>query len=99
MTKQPTKAKEYYFWRLCDLIWNREDLFEPLMVRHSWAEDIIKAAIENKYVAVGGAASSGKSHTMAAWGILNWLAKPDETLILLTSTTLREAEKDMGIGN
>ena len=89
--KTTNKAKEYYFWRLCDLIWNREDLFEPLMVRHSWAEDIIKAAIENKYVAVGGAASSGKSHTMAAWGILNWLAKPDETLILLTSTTLREA--------
>jgi len=91
--KTTNKAKEYYFWRLCDLIWNREDLFEPLMVRHSWAEDIIKAAIENKYVAVGGAASSGKSHTMAAWGILNWLAKPDETLILLTSTTLREARK------
>lgn len=91
--KTTNKAKEYYFWRLCDIIWNREDLFEPLMVKHPWAEDIVKAAIENKYVAVGGAASSGKSHTMAAWGILSWMAKPDETLVLLTSTTLREARK------
>ena len=85
--------KEYYFWRVCDELWNKEEMVDPLMVRHPWAEEIIKAAIENKYVAVGGAASSGKSHTMAAWGIINWLAKPDETLVLLTSTTLREARK------
>ena len=87
------QLKEYYFWRLCDEIWNKDEVVDPLMVRHPWAEDIIKAAIENKYVAVGGAASSGKSHTMAAWGIINWLAAPDETLVLLTSTTLREARK------
>ena len=88
-----TTMKEYYFWRLCDELWNKDEVVEPLMVRHSWAEEIIRAAIKNKYVAVGGAASSGKSHTMAAWGIINWLVAPDETLILLTSTTLREARK------
>lgn len=86
-------AKEYYFWRLCDELWNNPDVPEPLMVRHPWAEEIVKACIKNKYVAVGGAASSGKSHTMAAWGIINWMAAPHETLILLTSTTLREARK------
>jgi len=85
--------KEYYFWRVCDELWNKEEMVDPLMVRHPWAEEIVRAAIENKYVAVGGAASSGKSHTMAAWGIINWLARPDETLVLLTSTTLREARK------
>ena len=87
------KAKEYYFWRLCDELWNSPELPEPLMVRHPWAEEMIRAVIKNKYVAIGGAANSGKSHTMAAWGILNWLAAPRDTLILLTSTTLREARK------
>ena len=87
------RAREYYFWRLCDELWNHDDLPEPLMVRHPWAEEMISAVIRNKYVAIGGAANSGKSHTMAAWGILNWLSAPRDTLILLTSTTLREARK------
>jgi len=87
------KAREYYFWRLCDELWNHDELPEPLMVKHPWAESMIQAVIKNKYVSIGGAASSGKSHTMAAWGILNWLAAPRDTLVLLTSTTLREARK------
>ena len=90
---ESNKAKEYYFWRLCDELFNHEDLPEPMMVKHPWAADMIKAVIRNKYVSIGGAASSGKSHTMAAWGILNWLSAPRDTLVLLTSTTLREARK------
>jgi hypothetical protein len=85
--------KEYYFWRLCDIIWNHTDLPEPLMVKHPWAEQMIRAAMENKYLSIGGSASSGKSHTMAAWGIINWLSEPRDTLVLMTSTTLREARK------
>jgi len=86
-------AREYYFWRICDELWNRDDLPEPMMVRHPWAEKMIRAAIKHKYLAVGGSASSGKSHTMAAWGIVQWLSQPRDTLVLMTSTTLREARK------
>jgi len=86
-------AREYYFWRLCDELWNRDDLPEPMMVRHPWAEQMVRAALNNKYLAIGGSASSGKSHTMAAWGILQWLSQPADTLVLMTSTTLREARK------
>jgi len=64
-----------------------------MMVRHPWAEKMIRAAIKHKYLAVGGSASSGKSHTMAAWGIVQWLSQPRDTLVLMTSTTLREARK------
>ena len=39
------KAKEYYFWRLCDELWNREDLPEPMMVKHPWAVEMIQAVI------------------------------------------------------
>ena len=87
------KAKEFYFWRVCDELWNREELPEHMMVRHPWAEQMIRAAIKHKYLAVGGSASSGKSHTMAAWGIVQWLSQPRDTLVLMTSTTLREARK------
>jgi len=86
-------AKEYYFWRICDELWNNDDLPEKLMIRHPWADRMIKNAIRNKYLAVGGSASSGKSHTMAAWGLVNFLSQPQNTLILVTSTTLREARK------
>jgi hypothetical protein len=86
-------AREYYFWRVCDLLWNRDDLPEPMMVRHPWAERMISACIRNRYLAIGGAASTGKSHTMAAWGIVNCLSAPRDTLVLMTSTTLREARK------
>lgn len=87
-------AREYYFWRICDILWNSNpDVAEPMMQRHPWAELQIREAIKHKYLAIGGAASSGKSHTMAAWGIVNWLAQPKDTLVLMTSTTLREARK------
>ena len=49
-------AREYYFWRICDELWNRDDLPEKLMVKHPWAEMMIRAAINNKYLAVGGSA-------------------------------------------
>ena len=87
------KAKEFYFWRICDELWNNDALPEKMMVRHPWAEKMIRAAIKHKYLAIGGSASSGKSHTMAAWGIVQWLCQPRDTLVLMTSTTLREARK------
>ena len=87
------RAKEFYFWRICDELWNHPDLPEKLMVKHPWAVQMIRAALNNKYLSIGGSASSGKSHTMAAWGIVNWLSQPKDTLVLMTSTTLREARK------
>ena len=87
------RAKEFYFWRCCDELWNNNDMPEPLMVRHPWAEEMIWAALNNKYLAIGGSASSGKSHTMAAWGLINWLSEPQDTLVMMTSTSLREARQ------
>jgi hypothetical protein len=87
------RAREYYFWRCADMLWNRDDLPEHLFIRHPWADKIIWECLTNKYLAIGGAASSGKSHTLAGYGIVTWLARPRDTLVLMTSTTLREARK------
>lgn len=86
-------AKAHVFWCIADILWNGPDRSQPLFTRHPWAEQMIAAAAAEKYLAIGGAASSGKSYVMAGWGIINWLAAPDRTLILVTSTTLREARK------
>lgn len=86
-------AKEYYFWRCADLLWNHDDLPEKMFERHPWAERIIRECIREKYLSIGGSASSGKSHAMAGYGILRWLAQPRDTLVIFTSTTLSEARK------
>ena len=87
------EEKVYYFWRICDELWNRPDFPEPMMERNPWSDRMIKEVAEHKYMAIGGAASSTKSHTMAAWGIVCFLSQPKDTLVLVTSTTLREARK------
>ena len=54
----------------------------------------LNVPVEHHYFAEGGIHhNSGKSHTLAGYGIIKWLARPRDTLVLLTSTTLREARK------
>jgi len=60
---------------------------------HPWAERMIQAACEQDYLAVSGPKSSGKTATFALWGLVNWLCAPHETLVLVTSTSIREARK------
>ncbi len=66
-----------------------------MMVRHPWAEKMIRAALR-QISSDWWFGRSGKSHTMAAWGIVQWLCQPRDTLVLMTSTTLREARKIWG---
>jgi hypothetical protein len=87
------RAKEYYFWRIADELWNRPELPEQMFIRHEWSEYIIWECLNNRYLAVGGAASSGKSHCLAGYGIIQWLSQPRDTMVLMTSTSLREARK------
>jgi hypothetical protein len=85
-------AREVCFWRCSEILWDQPN-GDNLVEYQPWSEKIIQKACANKYLAIGGAASSGKSHIMAAFGILQWMCAPEETLVLMTSTTLREARK------
>ena len=82
-------AKEYYFWRIADLWWNQDE--DKKFARHAWADDMVREACRNKYLAVGGAASGGKSWVFAGWALVNWMCAPNETKVLLTSTHLSGA--------
>lgn len=57
----PVADTEYYFWRVADILWNYED--DPAQhkfVRNPWSEKMVREAIGERYLAVGGAASSTK---------------------------------------
>lgn len=80
------KQKEYLFWRIADHWWNSNG--DKKMAKHHWSELLIRGFCQHRYVAVGGAASSGKSYVAAAWALVCWMSDPKNTKILLTSTHL-----------
>lgn len=80
--------------RAVDLLWNNPS--KPTsrgFIWSPWSEELLEEACLNKYLAVAGCASSGKSDAAAVWGIINYLASPTDTLVVMTSTTLREARR------
>lgn len=81
------EAKEYLFWEIADHLWNK-DPNDPKFVKHRWSWLMIHHACRERYLAVGGAGSSGKSYTMAGWAIINWLSDPANVQVLMTSTDL-----------
>ena len=85
------EEKEFLFWEIADLLWNK-DPDDRRYAKHKWSYTMIHHACREKYLAIGGAGSSGKSYTMAGWGVVNWLADPENTLVLFTSTDLKGAK-------
>jgi hypothetical protein len=84
------QSREYYFWEIAYHLWEK-DRDEPMLVKHKWSFRMIRHACQERYLSVGGAGSSGKSFTMAAWSLVCWLARPAETMVLVTSTDLQGA--------
>lgn len=60
---------------------------------HPWAVEMAQAACENQYLAIAGCASSGKTDFAAMWALINWLAAPLNTMVLVTSTTLKDSRR------
>ena len=90
-----------HFKKLVTLMWDRPDSIK----RFQWnpySLRMLDAAIENKYLAVAGHASSGKSMFFAMWGIAKFLigdihpdkpnvCDPSHVKVFLTSTSLEES--------
>lgn len=60
-----------------------------------WAERIFEEACRWNYLGISGPKSSSKTHCIGLWGLINWLCDPFNTLVLCTTTSLREARKRM----
>jgi hypothetical protein len=56
-----------------------------------WGDRKLEASCKHKYLAVSGCANSEKSDFYAVWGIINFLCAPIETMVLITSTSLKES--------
>ena len=82
---------EFHFKRIVSALWP-EDGPKPF-VWHPWAERMLEASCRNKYLAVAGCASSGKTDYFAIWAIVNFIVAPYDTMVLVTSTTLKDSRK------
>lgn len=60
---------------------------------HPWAERGARVLCEWKYPALLGCASSSKTELAGVWGLVNWMADPMNTLVLVTSTSLKDARR------
>lgn len=87
----PAEQRAFHFKNVCRMLWGPKSA-KPF-IWNPWADKMLKAALTEKYAALAGCASSGKTSFSAIWGLVNWLAKPDKTLVLLTSTSLEDARR------
>lgn len=83
-------GKAGHFREVVAMLWgNNNERWK--FVWHPWADKMLEASCEHKYLAVSGAASSGKTMFYAIWAIVNFLCAPTETMVLVTSTSLVES--------
>ena len=82
-------GKPEHFWRIVSILWGPKS--RKPFVRHPWAERMVSAACAYNYVGLCGSGSSGKTDFGAVWAIVNWLALPKGTLVLCTSTSLKDS--------
>ena len=79
------------FWWMVEQLWGVGA--KKKFIRHPWAEKMTEKACEYQYLGISGAGSTGKSDWGAMWGIINWFSDPDKTKVLVTSTTMKDAQK------
>jgi len=84
-------GKAQHFKNLVNTLWPKGN--RKHFVFHPWAERMLEAACQHKYLAVAGCASSGKTEFFALWGLINFICDPLNTLVLVTSTSLKEARQ------
>ena len=80
-----------HFKRITQILWPEKG--NAHFFWHPWAEKMISEACVHKYLGVVGCASSGKTDAFALWAIVNWLCAPQETMVLVTSTSLKDSRK------
>lgn len=84
-------GKAQHFKNIVNALWPKSS--RKHFVFHPWAERMLEAACKHQYLAVAGCASSGKTEFYALWGLVNFLCDPLNTLVLVTSTSLKEARQ------
>lgn len=83
-----------HFKRFVDMTWNDPSVSPNIsFVWNEWSERMVRSYCDNKLTAWAGSASAGKSASAAICAIVEYLADPKHTLIIVTSTTLTGARQ------
>jgi hypothetical protein len=90
-------GRSVHFWNAVEMLWGEKNR-KKRFLRTPWAERMTEVACgelakDKGYMAVAGAASTGKSEWAAVFAIINWLAHPTKTMVLVTSTSLKDARR------
>jgi hypothetical protein len=89
-------GKYGHFRRVVELLWPYDKRKNKSGFQwNPWAERIFEEACKWNYLGISGPKSSSKTHCIGIWGLVNWLADPFNTLVLVTTTSVREARKRM----
>lgn len=83
--------RPYHFKKIVSTFWGKNS--KKRFQWNPWNERMLEAACSYKWITLSGSASCGKSYFMAMWGIVNWLSDPANTLVLYTSTGLKESKR------
>lgn len=88
-------GKAEHFWNVVSLMCGERSGLpkEQRFVRNPWSEKMIEYACRERYLSVLGSANSAKTDTFSLWGLVNWMADPLNTLVLITSTSLKDSRK------
>lgn len=86
-------GKYGHFMNIVEMLWNNPDIgCKKQYIHNPWAERFFRAACEERYLGVAGCASAGKSDPAALWAIVNYLADPTHTKVIIMSTTIAGAK-------
>ena len=84
----------FHFKRIAKAFWPEKDTKAPAnFIWHPWADRMIQAACKHDYIAIAGSGGFGKSEAFAIWAIINYLADPENTIVLATSTTIKASKQ------
>jgi hypothetical protein len=79
------KGLFYHFTTAMALAWPEDD-------RHRWSDLILQTYLAERISIITGPRDSGKTRTISKIGLLDYWAFPEQTLILMTSTTIQGLE-------
>lgn len=76
-----------HFWKLVEMC------FPELLERNDWSDKAARAFCENSHTAICGCAGSSKSTTAGAYAFFFLIAAPNDSAVLIGSTTIDASKK------
>lgn len=77
-----------------ELFWRMTDTLAPsYFEKHDWTHRVVNTLCSNRWVGVAGCSGSAKTHNIVGFACAWWLACPEESSVILCSTTSRALRK------